>query len=283
MFAWFIKYFSVSLKFELRRKPKPEVQIDENALQRAELKGFKNAENQYAPEIRKFEIKLLKLQKQAIQMKDLASIMAFGKPNKQPPFSLNPPKVISVSKPVVTELKPPTEIVEKPTPVCRETDNLQLLGKCERAIYSLLYNNPGREFSKQNVAIFTGYSHRSGGTNNAIYHLCSMKLINRVNKRLSINEDMMHEGSELLGDDINLYEEFTIENWGSKLRKCERTIFKFLMDNPDQEFSKEEIGEQTGYSYNSGGFNNAIYRLNSLGLIKREGLMIKLNEEILER
>lgn len=77
-------------------------------------------------------------------------------------------------------------------------------------------------------------------------------------------------------------EEFSIELWLNKLGKCPKEILKFLLDNPEQEFSKEELGEQTGYSFESGGFNNSIYKLNTLGLIDRSGPIIKLNPELLE-
>lgn len=41
-------------------------------------------------------------------------------------------------------------------------------------------------------------------------------------------------------------------------------------------------GEITGYSHGSGGFNNAISKLNSLGLIEKDNSHIKLNQELLE-
>ena len=38
----------------------------------------------------------------------------------------------------------------------------------------------------------------------------------------------------------------------------------------------------TNYSSSSGGFSNSLSRLNSLGLIKRNGGIIQLNPELLE-
>lgn len=67
-----------------------------------------------------------------------------------------------------------------------------------------------------------------------------------------------------------------------KLGLCPRKIYSFLFNNPDRGFTKMQLGALTGYSPKSGGFNNAIYKLNSLQLINKNGSMIKLNPEILE-
>jgi hypothetical protein len=56
----------------------------------------------------------------------------------------------------------------------------------------------------------------------------------------------------------------------------------FVLAEPNREFTMEEIGESTGYSFTSGGFKNAISRLNSLGLIRRTDSGIRINEEIIE-
>jgi len=156
------------------------------------------------------------------------------------------------------------------------------LNRCERAVLSLLWNNPQRQFKKTIVGLFTGYSHKSGGFNNALCHLNSLGLIQRLGECIQISADGMDHGEELLGSDTNLHEAFTIENWAQKLPRCESTIFQYVMGNSGTEFTKEELGEATGYQPNSGGFNNAICRLNSLGLIVRKGGRIQLNSEILE-
>ena len=147
-------------------------------------------------------------------------------------------------------------------------------GLCERKIYSFLYQNPDRTFSKIQIAVITGYSQKSGGFNNAISRLASTDLISRFNGKIRVNRLEQSVATEDIG-------EFSIDLWTSKLPRCEREIFIFLLNNGDNEFSKEEVAEQTGYSSSSGGFNNAISRLNSLGLITRENGTLKINEEIL--
>ena len=54
--------------------------------------------------------------------------------------------------------------------------------------------------------------------------------------------------------------------------------------NPNQEFTKEELAQATpsNYSFNSGSFGNAISRLNSIGLLKRNNGNIQLNPDLME-
>lgn len=60
-----------------------------------------------------------------------------------------------------------------------------------------------------------------------------------------------------------------------KLGMCEKKIYSFLMQQPNRKFTKTQIGIATLYSPNSGGFNNALGKLNTLGMIVREGTMIQ--------
>lgn len=66
-----------------------------------------------------------------------------------------------------------------------------------------------------------------------------------------------------------------------KLGKCPRSIYELALTVPDQNIPKERVAEITGYSATSGGFNNAISELNTLGLIVRgrDG-SIRLNPEL---
>src|SRR3990167_3899171 len=57
--------------------------------------------------------------------------------------------------------------------------------------------------------------------------------------------------------------------WNAKLGACERKIYQYLWDRPNETIGREDLGAETGYSASSGGFNNALSRLNSIGLIRR--------------
>lgn len=148
------------------------------------------------------------------------------------------------------------------------------LGICGKKIYSFLYKNEGKEFSKVQLGAVTGYSPTSGGFNNAIGRLNTMSLIRKNGEKISVGR-VDHQY-------LVEAEEYTPEIWFSKLGKCEAAIFRMLWDAQDTHFTKEEIGERTGYSQTSGGFNNAIGHLNTLGLLRRENGRIVLNQELLE-
>ena len=55
-----------------------------------------------------------------------------------------------------------------------------------------------------------------------------------------------------------------------KLGGMPRKIYEVLLQNP-QGLTKPQIGLMTGYTYTSGSFSNAISKLRTMGLIKREG------------
>lgn len=149
------------------------------------------------------------------------------------------------------------------------------LGICAKKIYSFLYSNPSRGFSKVQLGMVTGYSHKSGGFSNALSSLNAQNLIRKEGTQIHLGE----ENSDIV---VNAEQKLSIEFWFSKLGKCPAEIFKFLLDNPAGVFSKDELGDVTGYSSKSGGFSNAISKLNSLEIIKRSNGLISLNREIME-
>lgn len=152
------------------------------------------------------------------------------------------------------------------------------LGKCEKEILNVLYSNADRTFSKVQLAFMSGYSSGSGGFNNALARLNSLSFLKKDGTQIQLND-----GSNC--DDLNLRQDkhsISVDYWKNKLPKCEREIFTFLLNNSTNEFSKEEIAQETNYQAGSGGFNNALARLNSLEIIKRNGRNIKINEEIME-
>lgn len=232
--------------------------IDPKQLEMAEQRGFAKAQKILVQQIRKLEDKLNKIATLAD-----CSGSTFQATSIKPIINSQPRAPVMLSKPV--------------------TNNGEIkFGRCERSILSLLYNNPHRDFKKTLVGLFTGYSHKSGGFNNALSKLSSFGFICRNGKTIMLSQENESNARELLGSDVNLHETFTINNWAQKLPRCESVIFQFLMENPHDEFTKTDIGDSTGYQPNSGGFNNALSRLNSLGLIVRQAGIIQLNHEILE-
>ena len=153
------------------------------------------------------------------------------------------------------------------------TNGEQFLGICARKIYSFLFANPGREFTKPQVSFMTGYS-ISGNFNNAIYSLTAQNLIEKKGDLLVLGESNPEIATEN-------QEEFRKELFTKRLPIASQKIFEILWEDPHTEYSKHELSEQTGYSI-SGNFNNAIYKLTGLKFVIKHGTSIKLNPEILE-
>ena len=64
----------------------------------------------------------------------------------------------------------------------------------------------------------------------------------------------------------------------SEVGICAKKIYSFLHENSGKSFTKVQLGAVTGYSPKSGGFNNAIARLNALGLIRKNRELIEMGQ-----
>jgi len=155
------------------------------------------------------------------------------------------------------------------------------LGKCSREVIKFLAQYPDRQFSKAQVAIATGYSAGSGGFNNALSELNQKGFILRSGK-LQVNMEAMGDIVRTVGS--IQHQDYNIETYKKNLGKCEREIYEVLLQHPEQTFTKEQLASstETPYSPGSGGFNNALSRLNTLELIERSNGRIRLNPELLE-
>ena len=155
------------------------------------------------------------------------------------------------------------------------------LGRCAGMIYSFLLKQDDPlskcSFNKRQIGAATGYSVRSSGFSNAISKLVSMGLIKRNRDKIKV----MLVNRELAK---YLEHDFSIRGWLNNLGKCPREIYEFLLEHPNQSFSKQEVADNTPsqYSITSSGFSNALSALNATGLIIREGSEVRLNPELLE-
>jgi len=256
------------LKWELKKKP--TLAIDERQLKFAEQRGFAKAEKELSLQLQEHIKKTIN---------DIKKIAAIANSYTSMPKKIIPAKITKIKTSLPMKKSKP---INRPIISYEEDIKLNL---CERRICSALYNHQDLSpFSKKRLGVFTEYAHKSGGFNNALAHLNSLNLIRRRGGQIELTVEGIQQIPNLLNSDLSLCERVDISNWQNKLSKCERTIFKFLLDNPEQEFTKQEIGENTepSYAFNSGGFNNALSKLNSLALISRSGGHIKFNEELLE-
>lgn len=270
-----------SLEMELKKAKlskdikSQENEVNEKRIESARLVGFNEAKehaqktfNEMKKEIARLERKLIKISEVLGEDYKSDSVI-YENLDLKPSHSF---KKQEQGRPINVRLEG-TQVTRKSNILV--TEESRELNLCARKIYSLLYNNPNRDFSKSQIAFLTGYSVKSGGFNNALSQLNSKNLFEKKADRFSIGLSITEFATENVG-------EADKQSFVNKMKKCEREIFLFLLENPYTEFSKEQIAETTGYSVNSGGFNNALSKLNTLELIQRNSNTIKLNHEIIE-
>lgn len=134
----------------------------------------------------------------------------------------------------------------------------------ERKILTVLAQHSGGR-RKNQVALLTGYAVSGGGFNNALSALRSKAWI-AGRDVLTISEP----GQVALGHWEPLPEPGAAlqEHWARQLGKAERAILGALVQTYPRTLTKEHLGEATCYAPTGGGFNNALSRLRTLGLIE---------------
>lgn len=255
----------------IKENTKAKIALNNNAL--AE-KGYQNIINELKSENKSLKNKLISLHDIIYTSKDLYSQINILFDN-----------IIATSGNIVMNL--PNENIKtkfidshKSTNPEKNKKPTEKLGKCAISLLTFLATYPNREFSKTQIAIATGYSSGSGGFNNALSELNIKNLICKFKDKIIVsNNPNLHDYT---GDIVA--KDYSIHTYIEKLGKCEAEIYRVLLDNPNNEFTKDELASktETKYSPSSGGFNNSISRLNTLELIKRSSGLIRLNPELLE-
>jgi hypothetical protein len=199
---------------------------------------------------------------------DVAKSVALLRPGALP--AQTPQSLQQTSQTSTTHRTSPVRSVARPMSTGPSDSSL---GRCERAILAALAQHG--DSSKNRAGILAGYSPTSGGFNNSLSKLRSAGYVKGGGESLSIT----NAGSEALGeyeplptgDDLHNY-------WYNKLSKSEAAILKVLVE-ARSELTKDQIGEATGYSSTSGGFNNSLSRLRTLELIEGYG-QIKASDSL---
>lgn len=173
---------------------------------------------------------------------------------------------------VLTGLRDAQPAVNKPVPVMHTRKNARpvvvqrggeaKLPKAENAILRVLAQFP-EGCTSAKVAILTGYAVGGGGFNNAISALRRKAYIEGGRDNLVITESG-HDAVgpvEPLPTGVSL-----VSHWQSQLGKAEASIIGALWMKGA--LSHECLAENTGYAPDGGGFNNAISKLRTLGLVE---------------
>lgn len=150
----------------------------------------------------------------------------------------------------------------------------QSLPKAERLILTVLAQRQPERVPADRVAAIAGYSAGGGGFNNSLSALRSKNYI-EPGQPLAITS----EGLGALGD----YDPLPtgpdlLRHWTTRLGKAERSALEAVA-TLGGEASKDQIAEHAGYAVDGGGFNNALSRLRTLGLIEGSGVL-RLHEDL---
>ena len=271
------------LKKELRisqnAQSKPLVKVDEKGLERAFARGFKESERNNEKILLATKSYCKQMEKKVI---DIGNILG-----KEIKYSFDTKTIVPDKVVTNNYTKPVTHISNKPVTNPSLNGNYQApldtngdseekpLGICSRKIYSVLYGNQSAELTKVQIGLLSGYSPKSSSFNNSLSELNSRGLIRRNNRVITIGEINPEFATEQT-DGISR------ELWSRKFGICPRKIFEFFLENEHDEFTKDEIAKNVGYSAISSSFNNSLSQLSSLGLIIRSNGSIKLNQELTE-
>jgi hypothetical protein len=151
------------------------------------------------------------------------------------------------------------------------------LNKAERAIMGVLamYRHK-KPRSKTAIAIQAGYAVGGGGFNNALSSLRTKGLIEGNNPVL-----LTEKGKRIGPFPAPLFGQALADYWQRELPKAEREILRVLTASRDMNYDKATLARHTGYEPSGGGFNNALSRLRTLGLIST-GHLIRASEEFFQ-
>lgn len=146
------------------------------------------------------------------------------------------------------------------------------LGRCERALLTVLRQRSAISTSKVQLAVLSGYSVSSSGFQNALGKLRTLGLVSGFSITDAGCAAIGQVPSRPKGQDLVIH-------WMSQLGKAEATMLNALV-NLGGPMTREDLSNATGYSTTSSGFQNAIGRLRSLGLAT-QGWPVSAGEELL--
>ncbi len=119
---------------------------------------------------------------------------------------------------------------------------------------------------------------------NAIIEICSKTVSTINNPEISYSAKAQvvgyHAKTQVVGEKNTspLQPNTGLNIESTELSKCALSILQFLGTFPDRSFSKAQIGVASGYSANSGGFNNALSELYTKTFIVKDGANRKASE-----
>lgn len=220
---------------ELKRKsPMPDERALERAIQERD---------------RHWQIELGKLQKahQSV-VNRIEKIAALATLNGDASVNIETPKVV---KSTISQAFKISDLKAQPP-----------LSKAEAAILRAFYWTRGETITPSKIGFYAGYSASSGGFNNALGKLRSSNFL--------FGWNLTTEGEKLAATYARAKPSGKeLREWlRPKLQRAENSILDVLLDVRGERLPSEKLAELSGYSANSGGFNNALGRLRTLEAVE---------------
>lgn len=165
-------------------------------------------------------------------------------------------------------------------PAAHAGEGLEGLGKGELAMLEALALRHPRALSREQVGGLSGYSANSGTFANYLSKLRARGLVtDGFPLRLT---DAGAAATASLVASAPKSEQEVIDLWRSKLEKGPRALFDVLLEVRPGSLTRDELGERSGYSSNSGTFANYLARVRSLSLVENDGRDLRVSRALFE-
>lgn len=156
----------------------------------------------------------------------------------------------------------------------------QKMGKAERKFLTVLAQRQGKRTTRNQVAIFAGYSSTSGHVDNTLGALRSAGLAEGGGEDVRITEAGLAALGDFdplpTGEDLRRY---WLEHAGGK---AERAMLEVILKAYPATLTRDEVAEAASYNVTSGHVDNTLGRLRSMDLIQGPGSAIRASEELFE-
>jgi hypothetical protein len=253
------------LERQLKAKPGAAPAVSREAVQAAEQRGYERG----AVEAQRAASKALKSLK--------------GDVHQAVEGAFHGVLALPVDTPVFTPVRTPVSTGVKPRPATVQTRGngaSEKMGKAERKFLTVLAQRQEKRTTRNQVAIFAGYSSKSGHVDNTLGALRSAGHAQGGADDVRITE----AGLAALGDFDPLptgeeLRRYWLEHAGGK---AERAMLEVILKAYPEPLTRNEVAEAANYSTDSGHVDNTLGRLRSLDLIQGPGSAIRASEELFD-
>lgn len=154
------------------------------------------------------------------------------------------------------------------------------MGKAERKFLTVLAQRQGKATTRNQAAIFAGYSSKSGHVDNTLGVLRSAGYAQGGGDDIRVTSDGLRALGEYeplpTGEELRRY---WLAHAGGK---AERSMLEVILKAYPDPLTRNEVAEAANYSIDSGHVDNTLGRLRSLDLIVGPGAAIRASDELFE-